>query len=158
MTPIEVLEVIKALGHKYVILTGGEPLIQSDLMNLIDLLTINNFLVSIETSGAGVPIGEIPIQLVNWVVDFKPPSSGESKNMVFPYKYLAVTDFIKFPILDKADFTFAVAKIRELKSKAQIAFSPIHDKMDSYTLMSWVMAERLDAIINLQIHKFIGAK
>lgn len=158
LSPREVLKKVKQFGHKYIVLTGGEPLIQSELAELINLLLANNFIISIETSGAVVPGLEIPEHLCSWVVDFKPLSSGESKNMVFPYNFLSETDFIKFTILSKGDFNFALARIPALKTKAQIAFSPIHGKLSAHVLMEWILKEGISPILNLQIHKFIGAK
>ena len=155
MSPIDILRKVRALGHQYVILTGGEPLIQPNMDDLTDLLGMNGFSIIIETSGSKRTNG-IRFQTVNWVVDYKGPSSGASNRMCFPYHCLTKTDFIKFLIQDPEDFIFAVNKIKELRSGAQIAFSPIHDQLSPKTLMSWIIKEKLDVILNIQIHKLIG--
>lgn len=155
MAPAEILQKVKALGHIYVILTGGEPLIQPYISDLTDLLGSNGFCVSIETSGSIAP-SNIRFQTIRWVVDYKGPSSGAYNRMCFPYHCLSDTDFIKFLIQDPRDFLFATTKIKELRSKAQIAFSPIHDQLSPKTLLAWIMKEKLDVILNIQIHKIIG--
>ena len=156
MSPMEILQKIHNTKYKQVIITGGEPLIQPNLADLIELLRANNFCISIETSGTVIPNKDIPFGAVNWVVDVKGPSSGVSRKTCFPYKSLYASDIIKFPIADKLDFQHSLNFLAGKQTKTLIAFSPIHGKMGPRTLMNWIMNEGLDAILNVQLHKVIG--
>lgn len=159
-SPRDILQTVSFFNHQNVILTGGEPLIQSrkELQELIYLLMTDGFSIAIETSGTVCPSTNLPVEDLNWIVDFKCPSAKISSRTIFPYFLLSETDFIKFPISDIADYDFAKKEIRELITKAQIVISPIYETISPLKLLYWVMKDQLDVILNIQIHKIIGAK
>lgn len=51
MTVAKVVEAIKPHPTRHVVITGGEPMIQSDLPDLVDRLTAMDRLVTLETAG-----------------------------------------------------------------------------------------------------------
>lgn len=54
LTPVQVVQAIKDLGGpnlKWVMVTGGEPCVQPELFDFIDLLLTNHYKVALETSG-----------------------------------------------------------------------------------------------------------
>ncbi len=51
MTVNEIRQSIKKYSAKHIVITGGEPLIQSDIIDLIDKLIKNDYTIEIETSG-----------------------------------------------------------------------------------------------------------
>ena len=99
----KILEEIKKFNCKLVEITGGEPLLQKDVLKLAKNLISNNYTVLLETGGHK-SIKNIPQQVVT-IMDIKCPGSGESvKNHLENIKYLKPHDEIKFVITDKNDF------------------------------------------------------
>ena len=65
---------------------------------------------------------------------------------------------MKFVVADRADYEFArdVIARRHLASRAAaILFSPVHGVLDPKTLSEWMLADRLPARLQLQLHKYI---
>ena len=93
------------------------------------------------------------------IVDVKCPGSGEAdKNDWSNLEALARHDEVKFVIKDRADYEFACDVIarHDLASRAgAVLFSPVHGVMDPQKLSEWMLADRLPARLQLQLHKFI---
>ncbi len=71
---------------------------------------------------------------------------------------LAAHDEVKFVVQDRADYEFAKDVITRhgLTSRAAaILISPVHGVLDPKTLAEWMIADRLPARLQLQLHKFI---
>ncbi|AEV69781.1 radical SAM protein [Acetivibrio clariflavus] len=154
MSPSEIFERIKALDYKRVCITGGEPLLQKDLKELLELL--RGYTVTIETNGAvsieNVKLGEGH----TWVMDMKTPSSGCSEKMVLDnLKFLRDEDEIKFVIGDRKDYEWAKEIIRNHYTKGTISFSPVYGKMDYEELVNWILSDRLEVRFQIQLHKVI---
>jgi 7-carboxy-7-deazaguanine synthase len=67
-------------------------------------------------------------------------------------------DEVKFVVQDRADYEYARGVITQhnLAARANaIHLSPVHGVLDARTLAEWVLADRLPARVQLQIHKFI---
>ena len=65
---------------------------------------------------------------------------------------------MKFVIQDRADYEFARDAIRRhgLASRcAAILFSPVHGVLEPRALAEWMLADRLPARLQLQLHKYI---
>ncbi len=106
--------------------TGGEPLLQRNILPLIKLLCDDDFTVLIETSGAHDISAVDP--RARRIMDLKCPSSGEvERNRWENLSHLKATDEIKFVIGTQEDYDWAVEKITEHKLAA---ICPL--------LMSWV--------------------
>jgi 7-carboxy-7-deazaguanine synthase len=138
-------------------ITGGEPLLQDDVYPLMDELLTRGRTVLLETGGHR-PITRVPASVVK-IVDVKCPGSGESeRNDWSNLDKLAPHDEVKFVIRDRADYDFALDVVRrhELAARAgAVLFSPVHDVLDPKTLSEWMLADRVPARLQLQIHKFI---
>jgi 7-carboxy-7-deazaguanine synthase len=161
-TEIEVegiLESVKELGCHKVTITGGEPLMQPEAFKLLtNALRGNDFRITVETNGS-VPLMGMGID--GWVVDYKLPSSGMHKKMVDNnFASLRPIDFIKFVVLDKKDFRYAVEvkrTIEKTRSRARFAFSPMYGELPPMRLFSWLEEAKIfDAVLNIQLHKLIG--
>ncbi|HZV34975.1 MAG TPA: 7-carboxy-7-deazaguanine synthase [Verrucomicrobiae bacterium] len=103
-------------GHKMPLieLTGGEPLLQPNVLPLMKTLCDEGFTVLIETSGAH-DISRIDLR-VRRIMDLKCPSSGESaRNRWENLAHLKATDEIKFVIGTCQDYEWAKEKIAEHK-------------------------------------------
>jgi 7-carboxy-7-deazaguanine synthase len=157
MSVDDVMSAVEAYGCPLVEITGGEPLLQEGVYELMDRLLAAGHTVLLETGGHR-PIDRVPAGVVK-IVDVKCPGSGEAdKNHWANLEGLAPHDEIKFVVLDRADYEFAreVVTRTELPSRAAaILFSPVHDVLDPKTLSEWVIADRLPVRVQLQLHKLI---
>jgi 7-carboxy-7-deazaguanine synthase len=153
----EVVAEVERYGCPLVEITGGEPLLQDDVYPLMDELLTRGRTVLLETGGHR-PITRVPASVVK-IVDVKCPGSGESeRNDWSNLDRLAPHDEVKFVIRDRADYDFALDVVRrhELAARAgAVLFSPVHDVLDPKTLSEWMLADRVPARLQLQIHKFI---
>lgn len=154
MSPLKVLEQIKGLHYKRVCITGGEPLLQEELQELLGLL--EGYTVTIETNGA-VFIKDIALcKGHSWVMDMKAPSSGCSNNMVLEnFEFLRDKDEIKFVIGDKNDYKWAKDIIKNNYKKGILTFSPVYGKIDCEEMVSWILADKMDVRFQIQLHKLI---
>ena len=157
MSVDEVVAAVEAHGTPLVEITGGEPLLQDDVYPLIDRLLAGGRTVMLETGGHR-PITRVPAAVLK-IVDVKCPASGEAaKNDWSNLDRLAPHDEVKFVVQDRADYEFArdVIARYELPSRAAaVLLSPVHDVLEPRTLSEWMLADRLPARLQLQLHKFI---
>ena len=153
----EVLAEVDRIGCDLVELTGGEPLLQEDVYSLMDRLLAQGRTVLVETGGhrsiARVPAGVIRI------MDVKCPGSGEAhRNDPDNLDRLNAHDEVKFVVKDHADYEFARDLIarHDLASRcAAVLLSPVHGVLDPKSLAAWMLADRLPARLQLQVHKYI---
>jgi 7-carboxy-7-deazaguanine synthase len=157
MSVDEVVSAVEAHGSRLVEITGGEPLLQDDVYPLMDRLLATGHTVMLETGGHR-PISRVPAAVLK-IVDIKCPASGEAaKNDWSNLDRLAPHDEIKFVVQDRADYEFAreVIARHDLASRAAaVLMSPVHGVFDSKTLAEWMLADRLPARLQLQLHKYI---
>jgi 7-carboxy-7-deazaguanine synthase len=65
---------------------------------------------------------------------------------------------VKFVVSDRADYEFArnLIERRDLASRcAAVLVSPVHEVLDPRVLSEWILADRLPARLQLQLHKYI---
>ena len=95
-------------------LTGGEPLLQPNVLPLMKQLCDNGFTVLLETGGA-LDISKVDPR-VRRIMDLKCPSSGEvERNRWENLRELKSTDEIKFVIGTQEDYEWTKQKIVEHK-------------------------------------------
>jgi 7-carboxy-7-deazaguanine synthase len=148
---------VKLVGVNLVEITGGEPLLQGrDTLALIGTLLDEGFEVLVETNGS-LGIHEIDRRAVI-ILDVKTPGSCMSNEMDFSnFDHLKVSDEVKFVICDKSDYDWArdiVAKFR-LRDRAKVLFSPAIGMLPPRQLAKWIVEDRLEVRLNVQIHKYI---
>jgi 7-carboxy-7-deazaguanine synthase len=154
--------------------TGGEPLLQKNVLPLMTSLCDSGFTVLVETSGA------LDISLVDprvrRIMDLKSPSSGESeRNRLENIPHLKPTDEVKFVIGTEQDYLWAKEKIAtyRLAEICPILFSWVspllphqQDKVlkkvpagqtpiSRLQLVERIIADALPVRFQLQMHKFI---
>ena len=153
----EVVKAVDEYGCPLVEITGGEPLLQDGVYELMDRLLAAGRTVMLETGGHR-SIARVPAEVVK-IVDVKCPASGESgKNNWDNLARLAPHDEVKFVVADRADYEFARDVIRrhDLRSKAaELLMSPVHGVLDPKTLSEWMLADHLPARLQVQLHKII---
>lgn len=157
MTPLEVLERVRSMGGKLVEFTGGEPLLQKEVVGLADSLLAEGYRVLVETSGERY-VGDLARNVVK-IVDVKCPGSGESGRFEFTnLDVLERKDQIKFVILDERDYLYArefMATRRLAERVDEIIFSPVFGQLQPRQLAEWILRDNLAVRVGLQLHKFI---
>ncbi len=156
----ELVAYVKATGVKNVTLTGGEPLLQSDIVRLIALLGASGAEVEIETNG-GVPLKDIvslsPRPAVT--ADYKLPSSGmEEYMLVENFSCLTLRDSVKFVVGDKRDLARAEWIIKEcgLADRCRVYFSPVFGEIEPEEIAEFMKERKLNGVrLQLQLHKII---
>ena len=138
--------------------TGGEPLIQEETPRLVEQLLNVGYRVLMETNGSQ-DINRVDARCVR-IVDIKCPSSGEEgSNDLNNLERLTNRDELKFIISELKDYEYAkgILDIVEgkLKFKGPIHFSPSFGKLAPKELAGWILNDRLNVRLNLQIHKYI---
>jgi 7-carboxy-7-deazaguanine synthase len=153
----DVLTDVAQYQCRLVEITGGEPLLQEDVYPLMDALLAEGYKVMIETGGHR-PIDRVPADVMK-IVDVKCPGSGEAaRNCWSNLERLGPMDEVKFVIRDRVDYDYAkdVITRHELPARAAaILLSPVHGVLHPRTLSEWMLADRLPARLQLQLHKFI---
>jgi len=157
MSVDDVVDAVGQYGCPLVEITGGEPLLQEDVYELMDRLIGAGHVVMLETGGHRT-IARVPAEVFK-VVDVKCPGSGESdKNDWSNLDRLAPHDEVKFVISDRADYEFARDVIRryDLAGRTSaVLLSPVHGVLEPKMLAEWTLADRLPARLQLQLHKYI---
>ncbi|OGU56563.1 MAG: hypothetical protein A2X64_00655 [Ignavibacteria bacterium GWF2_33_9] len=157
MTGAQILEKVNSFECDFVEFTGGEPLFQKDSVDLINDFVDNGFLVAIETNGYHT-FENLNSAAVK-IMDIKCPGSRMQRfNNPDNFKYLTQNDELKFVVLNKSDFDWAVNYIKEndLFAKVSIVlFSPVFGKLEPVQLSEWILESHLPIRLQLQIHKFI---
>ena len=157
MSVDEVVAVVDQYGCPLVEITGGEPLLQEDVYELMDRLISGGHDVMLETGGHRT-IARVP-RSVHKVVDVKCPGSGESdKNDWSNLDRLAAHDEVKFVIRDRADYEFArevIGRYTLADRTAAVLLSPVHGVLEPRALSEWMLADHLRARLQVQLHKYI---
>jgi 7-carboxy-7-deazaguanine synthase len=137
--------------------TGGEPLLQEEVYPLMHQLLSKGKTVLLETGGHRSTV-RVPEPVIT-ILDVKCPGSGEADRMDWDnLARLRPRDEVKFVVKDRADYDYARGVIDRFGlagRAAAIHLSPVHGVLDSKTLSEWVLADRLQARVQLQLHKYI---
>jgi 7-carboxy-7-deazaguanine synthase len=151
----EVVKKVNSYGCNLVEVTGGEPLAQKEALRLIKRLCDDGLEVLIETSGS-IDIGPVD-KRSTIILDIKCPGSGEvAKNRWENLQLLKPNDEIKFVIAHREDYDWARKVIEERHlNRWTVLLSPVWGEMDLKTLAEWMLADRLTARLQTQLHKHI---
>ena len=152
----DILDTVAGFGTQYVTVTGGEPLAQKHCLVLLEALCDAGYEVSLETSGALAVAGVDP--RVSRIMDIKPPASGESdRNHWENLSVLNRNDEIKFVLADREDYEWALAVMRrdDFPREVPVLFSPVHGRLEARTLAEWMLADKVGARLQIQLHKHL---
>ena len=153
----EVVSEVKRFSARVVEITGGEPMLQRDVIPLMSQLLAADYEVLLETGGH-VPLDNVPDGVVA-IVDVKCPGSGEASRMHWPnLDGLSPHDEVKFVIADRSDFDYArdvVARYSLTTRAAAVLFSPVHGKQRADELARWILDAGLSVRLQIQAHKYI---
>ena len=153
----EILAQVAEHAVEYVTVTGGEPLAQPSVIQLMEGLCDAGYQVSLETGGA-MAIGEVD-ERVSIVLDLKTPASGEcDRNLLANIPLLRRKDQVKFVICNRSDYEWSKAQLQmyDLGSRVDdVLFSPSYEELEPAQLAQWVLEDRLKVRMQLQLHKQI---
>jgi 7-carboxy-7-deazaguanine synthase len=153
----EIVDTVAAFHWPLVEITGGEPLLQKNVLPLMSILCDADYTVLLETSGAH-DISKVDLR-VHRIMDLKTPGSGEvDKNLWSNIDHLTPRDEVKFVMGSREDYEWSRDKVQrfDLPSRCHaVLFSPIFGRIDPREIVEWILADKLDVRFQLQMHKFI---
>lgn len=156
-TLADTLDQVASYNVSRVTVTGGEPLAQPGVFALMTALVDRQFSVSLETSGA-LPVDRVDPRVVK-VLDIKTPDSAEvHRNLWDNIAHLQPHDQIKFVVCSRGDYDWARIKCDQYQlfdRVADVLFSPSHGALDPSELADWIVADRLPARMQMQLHKLL---
>lgn len=159
----DIYQFIKDNGAKNVTITGGEPLIQENIEELIFFLAKDqDLLIHIETNGS-IPIYNLlklkAMNNVSFIVDYKLPESGMEKSMDMKnFQVIGSKDVCKFVIASMNDMEKAkeVIELFDLTRKCSVYFSPITSSIAPVTMVEYMKKNKLNGVrLQFQMHKLI---
>jgi len=156
MSLADILRRVAEYQPHYVTVTGGEPLAQKNCLLLLRALCDAGYEVSMETGGA-LDISEVDARVMR-VLDIKTPASGEvAKNRWGNLMLLTQRDEIKFVLCDENDYEWAkqILQQHHLVEKCAVLFSPAHGTLNATQLAEWILRDRLQVRLQVQLHKLL---
>jgi len=157
----EILTIAKQKAIKNITLTGGEPLLQKDMLELLkEFAKDSNFEIEIETNGS-IPLA--PFRNMenppSFTVDYKLPGSGVETEMYLEnFSSISKKDTVKFVVSNRTDLERAKEIIDNysLIEKCAIYLSPVFGKISLPSIVDFMKEQHLNGVnLQLQIHKFI---
>ena len=150
-----ILEEVARHPARFVLLTGGEPLLQRELPVLARELLDRGYEVAVETHGQ-LPMDSLPGAVVR-IADVKTPESGEPATDLGWLERLRPHDEVKFVVSSEADFRWSLEVVRRhrLEGRVAVLVGPVLGRVEPRDLARWILESGLDARLNLQIHKIV---
>lgn len=136
--------------------TGGEPLIQPAALELLARLCEAGCQTLLETNGS-IDVTGVDGRVIK-IIDVKCPSSGAAEaNRWENLRAVGPRDEVKFVLADRRDYDYArdVVARCELVGRCGVIFSPVADELPASQLAEWIIADRLDVRLGIQLHKII---
>lgn len=161
MTTEEIYEYIKSTEIRNITLTGGEPLLQSGINELLERLSEDRDIhVEIETNGS-ISLKEFS-KIENspsFTMDYKLPSSNMESNMdLSNFEYLTKKDTVKFVSGTQEDLQkvkYIVDKFN-LIDKTNVYISPVYTKISLDSIVEFMKDNKMNGVnLQMQLHKVI---
>jgi 7-carboxy-7-deazaguanine synthase len=146
---------VRRHGTRFACLTGGEPLLQRESVQLLRELSRQGYTTVVETGGSLDVRPYLRIPRVVLSVDVKCPSSRmEWRNRWTNLPLLRRRDVVKFVIADRRDYRYAGRVLSDHPVRSTVVFQPVWGS-PAGRLADWVLADRLDVRVMLQEHKVL---
>lgn len=162
MTKEEIYDYINSTGVNNVTLTGGEPLLQDGVLELLEYLIEDKELsIEIETNGSISlkDFDSIEKKQLMFTMDYKLPSSNmEDKMLIENINYLRKWDTIKFVVEDKDDLLRVKELINqyELTKVGNVYISPVFGKISMNEIVEFMKDHKMNGVnLQVQLHKII---
>lgn len=163
MSEDEIYDYIKKSDVKNVTLTGGEPLLQPNIIKLLEkLLNDQSVNVEIETNGSVEikPFSKI-LNPPSFTMDYKLPSSNMEKFMnTDNFNYIYKDDTVKFVAGSQQDLetAYQIIKKYNLTERCHVYISPVFNAINPQDIVEFMKIHKLNNVnLQLQLHKFIWA-
>lgn len=154
----------EAAGITNITLTGGEPLLQKRLHELIRRLMTQGHAVEIETNGS-LPLDELLLlrspsdDRLSFTLDYKLPDSGmEAAMCLNNLSLVGFQDVVKFVASSHRDLERAAEIIAEyqLAGRTQVYLSSAAGQLPPADIVEFMKTHRLNRVrLQLQLHKYI---
>lgn len=156
MSVADVIERVQAYRCRLAELTGGEPLLQPEVYDLMENLQSRGYHLLLETNGS-VDVSRVDPRVIK-IMDLKCPGSGESdKNLFSNFGHLTERDQIKFVVGSREDYLWArdVIADNRLAMRCCLLMGPVYGHVAPRELAEWILKDGLQARLQLQLHKYI---
>ncbi|MCB2296253.1 putative 7-carboxy-7-deazaguanine synthase QueE [Clostridium tagluense] len=161
MTATDIYKYIKSTEIRNVTLTGGEPLLQEGIIELLEILSKDRLLhIEIETNGSA-SLNEFNIieNPPSFNMDYKLPSSNmEDKMNLDNFASLSYKDTVKFVCGSNEDLQktkFIIDKY-ELSNKTNVYISPVFGQIDLEMIVDFMKDNKMNGVnLQIQLHKII---
>ena len=172
-TPQQLAAWVRQTGVECVTLTGGEPVLQPLLPQLVELLlgepgpNERGLRVEIETNGAAdlgelaalrARVGDAAPGSLSFTVDWKLPSSGMEQQMLpANFRLLGARDTVKF-VCGQGDLPRAleVARQLDLPGRVPVYLSPCFGDIEPARIVEFMQENQMTwATAQVQLHKVI---
>ena len=152
----EILQKIESYGASYVCITGGEPLLQKEILSLMKTLCDKSYNVSLETSGSKSCRDVDP--RVKIILDVKTPDSGAKDSFLLEnLDFVNEKTEVKFVVCSQEDFNWSEQFCRQhdLFKKFVVLYSPSYGQVSERWLAENILEKKSSARLQLQLHKYI---
>lgn len=157
MTQDEIIAEVALYPCRLVEITGGEPMLQPYVNDLMKRLADSGYTVMLETSGS-LDVSDVDSRVVK-IVDVKCPASNEhERNYWKNLENLQEHDEIKFVVANRADYVYAINIIKKYKlglRRQAPLISPVHSMINLEDLARWVLDSNERVRLQIQLHKSI---
>ncbi|WP_183278973.1 putative 7-carboxy-7-deazaguanine synthase QueE [Clostridium fungisolvens] len=161
MSSEEIYNYIKSTEVKNITLTGGEPLLQEGIIELLELIAKDKELhVEIETNGS--VLLDTFSKIYNppsFTMDYKLPSSNMEKQMNLDnFKFLTKNDTVKFVSGSIEDLEKAKEIIDryDLVEKTSVYISPVFGQISLDNIVEFMKDNKMNGVnLQVQLHKII---
>lgn len=158
----EIVRAVEYNGIPNVTITGGEPMIHSNIIELFDELLERGYYVNVETNGTyPVPtkynMGHANAHKIIFTMDYKCPSSGMQEEMsIANLNTLRCNDVLKFVVGSVHDMDEAKKVLKMMDACPTVYFSPVFGQINPESIVKYMLCHHLyDCRIQIQMHKVI---
>jgi 7-carboxy-7-deazaguanine synthase len=161
MSSKDIYKYIKSTQVRNVTLTGGEPLLQQGIIELLEILAKDRELhVEIETNGSVFLDKFLNIENPpSFTMDYKLPSSNMENRMALDnFHYLASKDTVKFVAGSIVDLEKAKEIINKynLIDKTSVYISPVFGEINLNSIVEFMKNNKMNGVnLQVQLHKII---
>jgi 7-carboxy-7-deazaguanine synthase len=152
----DLLDKIRSYNCKHICITGGEPLLQKEILPLMTALCDLGHIVSLETSGSKSCAGVDP--RVRIVLDVKTPESGAADSFALENLQIhGLNAEFKFVIGSELEFDWSenFCRQHQIFEKYLVLYSPSYDLVTPLWLSERILQKNSSARLQLQLHKYI---
>jgi 7-carboxy-7-deazaguanine synthase len=152
----QIIDKWKESGIKLVQITGGEPLLQENVYELMEALLKKNAKILLETNGS-VNIKNVPKNVVK-IVDIKTPGSKtEDSFLIENLRFINDIDQIKFVVTGMDDFLWSKKIIEKfcLDKWCSALVSPAYNMAKPAEIAEMLIINNMNVRFQIQLHKML---